>query len=141
MAEVAGAGRQRRSGAGAGRIGADRFLYEMSWSEQQAWQEAAVGRPRSGRGLPHHAAHPVHSGTTTTSSGCRLSSRRSSRSGWLRPSPKWKVRGPGLGSKPWGGGGSQWTGTEGNSFLTLDSPPNQGQDVSLCFSYMWLLCI
>lgn len=34
----------------------------------------------------------LSAGSTTTSSGCRpCSSRRSSRSGWLRPSPKWKV--------------------------------------------------
>ena len=46
---------------------ADRFLYEMSRSEQRAWQEAGgwagPGGPawsRLGRGLPHHAARPVH---------------------------------------------------------------------------------
>ena len=92
---------------------ADRFLYEMSRSEQRAWQEAAgAGRPRKGVAGPGWDRGcltmqlALSTGSTTTSSGCRLSSsRRSSRSGWLRPSPKWKVR-------PRAGEQAQWGGWE-----------------------------
>lgn len=77
---------------------ADRFLYEMSRS-------GAAGAARRGRrwagqgggwscsGVGGLTMQPALStGSTTTSSGCRpSSSKRSSRSGWPRPSPKWKV--------------------------------------------------
>lgn len=70
---------------------ADRFLYEMSRSgggcgRRPGWLRGWVqGQPVTPLTLS--------AGSTTTSSDCRpSSSRRSSRSGWPRPSPKWKVR-------------------------------------------------
>lgn len=86
----------------------------------------------------------LSTGLTTTSSDCRLcSSRRSSRSGWLRPSPKWKVWLRVWGGLEWRG---IWENPEGEineqgwrktfSFSIPAPPPNPKPRTNL---KLWLL--
>lgn len=123
MAEVAGAGRQRRSGAGAGRIGADRFLYgdELVRAAGMA-RGSGGGQAKEGEGCLTMQL-TLSTGSTTTSSGCRLFFKKKFQERLAEAKPKSGRYGPGLGSKPWGGVGSQWTGTEETPSLLLIHPP------------------